>query len=116
MGICSHCVVVAEMSTKLPQFVEWFKKSKKVPNLSKFAETTMSKGRGEKGGACSRKRKPSLPTKKRIENPSRSSTISTTPTVVVPPEVSESNSTLHSRVSNKVNWRDIGAETFILAQ
>ena len=84
------------MSRKLPQFIEWFKKSKKVPNLSKFAETTMPKGRGKKGGACSRKRKPSLPTKKSIENPSWSSTIPTILTAVVPPEVSESNSTLHS--------------------
>ena len=29
MGICSHCVVVAEFCKKLPEFVEQFKKVRK---------------------------------------------------------------------------------------
>ena len=55
MGICAHCVAAAETCNKLSEFIAWYKKSKKAPSLSKFAEATMPKGRGNKGNACSRK-------------------------------------------------------------
>ncbi len=49
MGISLHSVAAAEIPNKLPGFVVWYKKSKKIPSLSKFAEAIMSKGRGKKG-------------------------------------------------------------------
>lgn len=57
LGICAHTVATAEMCKKLPQFIEWYKKSKKSPSLSKFVAATMPKGRGNKGGVPPRKRK-----------------------------------------------------------
>ena len=78
MGICSHSVAAAEISNKLHEFIEWYKRSKKTPNLSKFAEATMPKGRGNKGGACSRKRKVSVPVEHIFENPSFSRSVSQT--------------------------------------
>lgn len=74
MGICSHSVAVAEVSCKLSEFVDWYKKSKKIPNLTKFAEATMPKGRGRKGCVASRKRKSSIPVQETFENPSFSDT------------------------------------------
>ena len=44
--MCAHTVVVAELCGKLPDFMAYFKKTKKVPSLSQFAEATMSKGKG----------------------------------------------------------------------
>jgi len=69
MGICAHSVAVAELSSKLPKFVAWFKRTKKCPNLSKFAEATMPKGRGKKGSENPRKRKAPSETETRIVNP-----------------------------------------------
>ena len=69
MGICSHSVAAAEVSKKLPEFVEWYTKSKRTPNLSKFAEVTMPKGRGNKGSVSSTKRKAPVPVNDTIENP-----------------------------------------------
>ena len=58
------------MCGKLPEFVAWYKKSRKVPNLTKFAEATMPKGRGRKGSEGPRKRKTPVPTATRLEHPS----------------------------------------------
>jgi len=69
MGICAHSVAVAELSSKLPEFVAWFKRTKKCPNLSKFAEATMPKGRGKKGSENPWKRKAPSETENRIVNP-----------------------------------------------
>ena len=69
MGICTHSVAVAELSSKLPEFVAWFKRTKKCPNLSKFAEATMPTGRGKKGSENLRKRKAPSETETRIVNP-----------------------------------------------
>ena len=70
LGICSHSVAVAEMCKKLPEYVDKFKKSKKAPNISKFVQATMPKGRGRKGSECPRKRKSSRAIQTRLENPS----------------------------------------------
>ena len=60
---------MAETCQKLPEFVEWVKKAKKTPNLTKFAEATMPKGRGRKGGSCPRKRKAPETVETRVTNP-----------------------------------------------
>jgi hypothetical protein len=73
MKICSHSVAVAEMSGKLAEYIEKFKKNNKTPNITKFAETTMPKGRGKKGDEQPRKRKSSQLVQVRIENPSLAS-------------------------------------------
>ena len=70
MRICAHSVAVAEMSKQLPEYIEKFKKSKITPNVSKFAQATMPKGRGRKGSVCPRKRKSSHAIQTRLENPS----------------------------------------------
>ena len=49
--ICSHSVAAAEKEGDLEPFVEWYKRSKKLPNLTKLITTQMPKGRGHKGGA-----------------------------------------------------------------
>ena len=66
LGICSHSVVVAEVNHKLPQFVFWYRKSKKLLSLSKLAMTDMPKGRGRKGGRAPRKRKKPQPVTTRV--------------------------------------------------
>ena len=70
LNICAHSVAVAELCGKLSEVVAWFKKAKKAPNLTQFAEATMPKGRGRKGSLCPRKRKASVPTATVLENPS----------------------------------------------
>ena len=69
LNICAHSVAAAELCSKLPEFVAWFRKANKCPNLSKFAEATMPKGRGKKGNENPRKRKTSAATETIIENP-----------------------------------------------
>ena len=51
LGICSHVVALAETCKKLPDLIASFIKAKKTPNMTKFAEATMPKGRGRKGGS-----------------------------------------------------------------
>ena len=68
LGICAHSVAVAEMSGKLPVFIERVKKRKKTPSISKFAEATMPKGRGRKGGETNRKRKEPSVIETRVQN------------------------------------------------
>ena len=58
------------MSGRLSEFIERVKKVKKTPMLSKFAEATMPKGRGRKGGEVSRKRKTPSVVETRVQNPS----------------------------------------------
>ena len=68
LGICAHSVAVAEMSGKLSVFIERIKKRNKTPSISKFAEATMPKGRGRKGGETSRKRKEPSVIETRVQN------------------------------------------------
>ena len=57
--MCSHSVAAAQDNNDLSAYVEWLKKAKRSPNLTKLVTTTMPKGRGQKGGgyAPPRKRK-----------------------------------------------------------
>lgn len=68
--MCSHTVAVAELCGKLPEFIACFKKTKKAPSLTQFAEATMPKGKGRKGSQCPRKHKISALTTAVLENPS----------------------------------------------
>ena len=68
LGICAHSVAVAEMSGKLPVFVERIKKHNKTPSISNFAEATMPKGRGKKGGETSQKHKEPSVIETRVQN------------------------------------------------
>lgn len=70
LGICAHSVAVANLCSKLPEFVAWFKKSKKTPNLTSLAKATMPKGRGNKGSRCPRKRKSTVVTETVFSSPS----------------------------------------------
>ncbi len=70
LGICAHSVAVAELCKKLSVFIESFKKAKKAPSLTKFAQATMPRGRGRQGSVCPRKRKASTATETRVLNPS----------------------------------------------
>ena len=66
LGVCSHAVAVAEVNGKLPQFVDWFRKTKKLPNLSKLAMKDIPKESGCKGGKAPRKKKKSEPITSRV--------------------------------------------------
>ena len=57
IGICSHTVAVAELNGKLLEFVAFYKKTKRVPNLTSMATSGMPKGKGRKGSEPPRKRK-----------------------------------------------------------
>ena len=70
LSVCAHSVAVAELCGKLPEFVACFMKTKKAPSLTRFAEVTMPKERGQKGSQCPRKHKTSVPTATVLENPS----------------------------------------------
>lgn len=67
MGICSHSVAVAEVNGKLSQFLSTRKRKKSVPNVTSLLTTNMPKGRGRKGGAAPKSRKPSQKVTARIE-------------------------------------------------
>ena len=77
LGICAHSVAVADLCKKLPEFIEKFKKIKQTPNLTKFAEATMPKGRGRKGSEPPRKRKKTSSTAEvqQVQNPAFSSSL-----------------------------------------
>ena len=70
LKICSHSVAVAEHCGKLPEFISWYKKLKHTPNVSKFAEATMPKGRGQKGTRSPHTRKSSVAVEQVLKNPS----------------------------------------------
>ena len=72
LSVCAHSVAVANMCGKLSDFVSWLKKKKKIPNLTKYAQSTMPKGRGRKGSQCLRKRKTRVPTENIVANPTLS--------------------------------------------
>jgi hypothetical protein len=82
MGICSHSVAVAEINKKMPQFLS-VRKRKRSVNVTNLLTTNMPKGRGRKGGAAPRSRKPPLSVSGRIEMsiPSTSTSVITPSTV-----------------------------------
>ena len=49
LSVCSHSVVAAQDNHDLGLFVEWIKKAKKCPNLTKLVTSTISNGCGKKG-------------------------------------------------------------------
>ena len=67
LGICSHVVAVAEVNGKLKQFIEWYRKAKKMPSLTKLATSDMPKGRGRKGGRVPRKKQTKTPIATRVD-------------------------------------------------
>ena len=69
LNICAHSVAVASLCGKLSKFISWLKRTKKTPNLTKFAQSTMPKGRGRKGSQCPRKRKLQISTENIVTNP-----------------------------------------------
>ena len=46
MGVCSHSVAAAQDNNDLVTFIEWMKKAKRSPNLTKLLATNMPKGHG----------------------------------------------------------------------
>ena len=60
LHLCSHTVATAEKEGQLQTFVQWYKKSRPNPNLTKLITTTMPKGRGRKGGIAPPKKKKKL--------------------------------------------------------
>ena len=67
LGICSHVVAVAEVNGKLKQFIELYRKAKKMPSLTKLATSDMPKGRGRKGGRVPRKKQTKTPIATRVD-------------------------------------------------
>ena len=57
LSICSHSVASAEDNGDHEVFIEWFKKAKKSPNITKLVTTKMPQGRGRKGCVPPRKKK-----------------------------------------------------------
>ena len=56
LNICSHTVAVAEKSQLLPQFIECYRKSKKLPSLTSLT-AVRSRGSGRKCGKPPRKKR-----------------------------------------------------------
>ena len=57
MGLCSHSVATAQVNGDLDVLIEWVKKAKKAPNITKLTTATMPKGRGRKGCSAPPKKK-----------------------------------------------------------
>ena len=61
LKICSHSVAAAEHNGDLGAFIQWLKKVKTAPSITKLVTTTMPKGRGRKGCAPPRKKMKKVP-------------------------------------------------------
>ena len=112
LSVCAHTVAVAELCGKLQEFIACFKKTKKSPSLTQFAEATMPRGKGRKGSKCPRKRKASVPTTAVLENPSISQCpsdsgfnqqVSTPVSVNVAPPCSPATSVPPAASSSQIN-------------
>ena len=57
MKLCSHSVAVAELNGSLKEFCDLYRKTKRVPNMSRLALTGLPSGIGKKGNQVNRKRK-----------------------------------------------------------
>ena len=66
--LCSHTVAAAEYNHQLDQFISSYGNVKKVPNITKFATTSMAKGRGRKGSKPPSKRRPHVPIETKIHS------------------------------------------------
>lgn len=56
-GICSHCIAVAEIEKCLPEFLAWYRKSKKSPKLTNLVNLNMPTGAGKKASKATQRRK-----------------------------------------------------------
>ena len=61
LKVCSLAVAAAEHNGDLDAFIQWLKKGKTPPNLTKLVTTSMPKGRGRKGCTPPRKRMKKVP-------------------------------------------------------
>ena len=57
LGICSHCVAVAQSNSCLQEYINFFRKSKHLPSITQLLLTGLPGGVGNKGNRVSRKRK-----------------------------------------------------------
>ena len=57
LNICSHTVAVAETNNCLPQYIDFYRKSKHLPSITQLVLTGLPTGIGKKGNRISRKRK-----------------------------------------------------------
>lgn len=57
LGMCSHCVAVAHVNGILEGYLNFYLKSKNLPNLTQLLLTGLPSGVGNKGNRVSRKRK-----------------------------------------------------------
>ena len=92
IGVCSHCIAVAQVNGKLQEFCESVKKSKRSPNVMHLLLTGLPSGTGNKGNRTTRKckyeevsacvplHKSSGPVFQLYGTPSVSTSISTQPT------------------------------------
>lgn len=48
LKVCSHAVAAAEHNGDLDDFIQWLKKGKTAPNITKLVTASMPKGRGQK--------------------------------------------------------------------
>jgi len=55
--ICSHCIAAAEIAHCLPEFLSWFRKSRKQPNLTALVNINMPAGAGKKTSKATQRRK-----------------------------------------------------------
>ena len=83
LNICSHCVVAAETNNCLCEFVDYYRKSKRLPSVTRLLLTGVSSGVGRKGNRVSRKRKVSEVTTRIQSSPV------TTPTTMLPTSPAE---------------------------
>ena len=67
LSLCSHAVAVAEINGRLEEFVEWHRKLKKSPSVTKLLVKDAYKGCGRKGGKAPPKKKKVEPIRERVE-------------------------------------------------
>ncbi len=77
MGICSHSVAAAELA----EFIARYKQAKKMPNLTKFVEATMPKGRGRTVSEQPKRRKSGIQVEITVENPTMNASADVPPTI-----------------------------------
>ena len=96
LHICSHTVAVANACGRLANFIAWFKKNKRAPSISRFAQATMPRGRGRKGNRLPRKRKSNVATENILENSTVARSSSPVPPTHAMPLVTQTNIQLQS--------------------
>ena len=67
LGICSHSVATAHVNGSLLRFIAWFKKGKRVPNMTKLVLSDVPKGCGKKGSKPKRGKTRLPPVANRID-------------------------------------------------